>query len=95
MTYFICKWRHAFEDEAVWFYGELDESRYEVRSVQVYRDGRKAFASALEEKGTGLCEKPLPSISQINSDPEFEAVEISQQEFERAWERRRIDGGGE
>ena len=32
---------------------------------------------------------PIPHLSEIAKDPEFEAAEIARDEFERVWARRR------
>jgi hypothetical protein len=45
MTYFKCKWNHAYRDEPVLLYSELDEERWETRKVEIFRDGKMGFAS--------------------------------------------------
>jgi hypothetical protein len=86
MTYFKCKWNHTFPDEPIMLYSELDDQRWEVRKVEVFRDGRMGFADGEREfGGSGLGLVPTPPLAEIAADPEFEPVEIAQLEFESVW----------
>lgn len=80
-------WHHSHPDEPVWLYSELDGERYEVRKVEVYRDGRRGFADqARSVGGSMLGEIPAPTIPEFADEPEdFEASEISEAEFESQW----------
>ena len=90
MAQYICvKWLHKNADDPVDLYSELDGERYEVRKVEVFADGRRGFADATEEKGSMLGTMPVPSLDEINTSPEFEAREISEEEFQRIWLKRR------
>jgi len=65
----------------------------EVRKVEIWRDGHKGFASAIEfTPDTRLGEIPVPELPEISADPEFDPSEISQAEFEEVWMRRREPG---
>lgn len=89
MIYIRVEWKHSFPNEPVWLYSELDDLRWEVRKVEVYRDGHEGFASAhVEVGGTGLGLEPVPPFAEIVLDPQFEASEISKDEFERVWGKR-------
>jgi len=39
MTYLKVKWIHSHPDAPVLLYSELDRERWEVRKVEVFRDG--------------------------------------------------------
>lgn len=80
------EWIHHFQDEPILIYSELDDQRYEIRKIEIFRDGSMTFAS--EEKQTGstfLSEMPLPTIEEIGRDPQFIPSIISAEEFHRLW----------
>jgi len=86
MRYIAVEWLHDYPDEPILFYSELDEDRWELRKVEVFRDGTQHFADALHETDqTALSSEPIPSLEEIASDPEFNPKEISQAEFEIVW----------
>ena len=86
MKYVLVKWNHDFADEPVLLYSEIDDARWEVRKVEIYRDGRSGYASAAESAGsTRLGEVPVPSLADIATDPQFVPLEITAEEFERVW----------
>ena len=90
MKYIRVKWNHKHQDEPVLLYSELDAERWEKRKVEVFRDGRCGYASADESCGsTQLGEEPIPPLAEIASDPQFEPVEIVEQEFEEVWAKRK------
>ena len=90
MRYLRVTWKHSFPDEPVLTYSEVDENDWEVRVVEVFPDGRKGFASPAESTGsTRLGEDPIPSVDEISAIPEFEAVEISRNDFEDVWANRK------
>jgi len=66
---------------------------FEVRKVEVYRDGRHDYAGGSGSTGTTVRSEPLlPAVDEIDADPEFSASVISADEFERVW--LRATGGG-
>lgn len=90
MTYIRVAWLHDLIDEPVTLYSELDADRFEVRKVEVFRDGSCGYASASEcAGGTDLGDVAAPGIEELNRMGEFEAVEITPAEFESEWIRRR------
>ena len=90
MTHLRVKWKHLNPDEPVMLYSELDENRMQHRKIDIFLDGRWGFADEHEEVGgSGLGEAPTPTVEQLNSDPEYEAEEIEQAEFETLWAARR------
>jgi hypothetical protein len=90
MTYLIVKWKHSNPDEPSLLYSEIDEQRMQHRKIDIYPDGRWDFADEHEEVGGSILgEAPTPSVDQLNSGPEYEAVEIDKDEFEKLWSVRR------
>ena len=88
MKYIRVNWHHNFPDEPVLLYSEIDEDRYEVRKVEVYRDGRCDFADAVSSTGTTMLgEIPTPALEEIREEGGFEPVEIGADEFEMMWKK--------
>ena len=88
MEYIKVKWIHSHPDEPAILYSELDENRWEIRKVEVFADGRVGFADSTEvtpSTKTKLSLKPLPTIEEIASDPQFQPVSITKDEFEAVW----------
>jgi Domain of unknown function (DUF6881) len=84
-------WRHGHPDEPVALYGEID-SGFEVRKVEVYRDGRHDYAD--QSRSTGMAvlgERVMPGADEINEDPEFSVAAITAEEFEQVWQRATRD----
>lgn len=80
-------WNHNHPDEPVWLYSEIDDERYEIRKVEVYRDGRRGFADQDRSVGGSMLgEIPAPAIEEFANEPEdLQASEISEEEFESQW----------
>jgi hypothetical protein len=79
-------WFAAKEDEPIEWYDELDASRWSIRCVREYRDGRlEAFSYASQNWREKMPESSLPLVEAINQNPEFSAREISKDEFEDIW----------
>lgn len=92
MRYVKVAWHHDFPDEPVLFFSELGEDGYEIRKVQVFRDGRSEWADESHETASvGLSEIPFPPVEEISSQEEFDAEEISADEFEGVWMNSRGD----
>ncbi|PKV82652.1 hypothetical protein [Streptomyces sp. TLI_146] len=89
-SYVKVRWDHEFTEEPVDIFSELDDDRYEVRKVEVYREGRLDWADSSRETGTTfLGEVPFPDLQEINSQGEFHAEPITVAEFEAVWRRAR------
>jgi len=89
MTYIRVAWIHQHADEPVVLYGELDAQRFEVRKIEVFRDGSIGYANAEESThGTRLGWEPVPELDVIARDPEFSPGEITHEEFEVLWRDR-------
>ena len=88
MNYIKVKWVHSFRDEPVFLYSELDEGRWEIRKVEVFSDGRMGYADSRRTSGgTKLGKEPVPSILEIGTDPQFEPMEVTKDEFETIWSK--------
>ncbi|GAA4531135.1 DUF6881 domain-containing protein [Amycolatopsis samaneae] len=87
------EWRHDFEVEPVETFGEIGEDGYEIRRVEVYRDGRMDWADAVRETDrVFLAEAPMPPLEEINAQAEFSAATMERADFEAMWERARTEG---
>jgi hypothetical protein len=88
MTYILVNWKHHDPNEPVLLYSELDESRFEVRKVEIFPDGTCGYADADGgTRGTGLGLVATPELDEITRDPQFEAVVITKDEFDAVWSR--------
>jgi hypothetical protein len=87
-SYFYSKWKNGPAESPVEFYSELDPARWEKRKVEVFRDGRLGYASADRSKlNTRLAIVPIPSLSEIATQPEFEVKPIGAEQFEGIWKQ--------
>ncbi|WP_225828753.1 DUF6881 domain-containing protein [Streptomyces naphthomycinicus] len=92
MRYLKVLWSHDLSEEPVELYSELDDAGYEIRKVEIYRDGRRDFADGESSSGaTMLGEGPLPSLEEIAEQEEFSPSLIEVADFERIW--RQAVGG--
>lgn len=84
-------WHHDHLDEPVVVYSVIDAG-FEVRKVEVYRDGRHDYADRSRSTGTTMLgETVMPTVDEINEDPEFSAAAITAEEFEQVWRRATQD----
>ena len=91
MKYIRVKWNHANPDEPIWLFSEVDTDGAEVRKLECFRNGFCDFATANINSGTTkLSTQPLPELDKIARDPEFQPTEITKQEFEDVWLKRRF-----
>jgi hypothetical protein len=85
-SFFHCVWISAKEDEPIEYYDELDASRWSIRCVRKYRNGRlEAHSYASADWRDVMPECSVSSLGMINRDPQFAAREISRVEFETIW----------
>lgn len=86
-TYIYSKWHGSPQGSPVEFYSELDNERYEIRKVEVFRDGSYGYADKSNAtKSTKLGVVPVPSIEEIAGDPEFDAKVITPKQFDEKWQ---------
>jgi hypothetical protein len=78
-------WHHDLPDEPIELYSEIERG-LEVRKIEVYRDGRCDHADGSRSRGTTvLGQEVVPTVDEINEDPEFSASNINAEEFEAVW----------
>ena len=90
ITYVKVKWIHAQPDDPVWLYSELDSERWEIRKIEIFSDDTWAYADQEQSCGEidlGKC--PIPPLSEIAEDPQFDPCEITKDQFEKLWTKRR------
>jgi hypothetical protein len=67
MRYQKVLWHHELADEPVVLYSEIDAG-FEVRKVEVYRDGRLDYADGSASTGTtGLGQVLTPAVGELNA----------------------------
>ena len=88
--YVRSEWVHNFEDQPYLIYSEVGDDNYEIRKIEVFKDGSigKASEENPEVGSTGLSDQPSLSIEEINALPgeEFSAQQISAAEFNKLWD---------
>ena len=90
MKYIRVRWKHTNPDEPVWLFSEVDENGVEQRKLECFRNGFCDFATTNDSTGNAkLSTQPLPAFDKIAKDPEFEPMEITKEEFENVWKKRR------
>ena len=88
MRYIDVEWIHDHDDEPVRLVSEIGPDEFEVRKIEIYRDGNVGFADKNREVGNarlGIVE--VPSLTEINSQLEFRGSEISCEMFENLWSK--------
>jgi hypothetical protein len=85
MDYIKVIWKHDLKEEPILLYSELDSNRWEVRKVEVFRDGSYGYAGDGQEHRARLGVVPVPSLAEIAQGPEFEPCQIRKEEFEAIW----------
>ena len=91
MKYVRLRWNHDHRNMPVWLISELNDENWEMRKVEIWRDGSKGYADRETSYGsTGLGGVPMPPFREIAELPGFELQEISQGEFEAEWDARKL-----
>jgi len=79
-------WKHQNQEDPVRLVSELDEDRSELRKLGFFSDGTVDVAGAdWETLRTRLGIGAVPSLDEINQDPQFEASSITKEAFEVLW----------
>lgn len=89
MKYIKVRWNHHFKDDPILLYSELDEDCFELRKVEIFKNGIYGFAcKKYHSNNTRLSDEyPIPSLSEISKDPQFKPYYISKEEFEEVWQK--------
>ncbi len=83
-------WNHDEPDDPITLFSEIDADAWEIRKVEVFRDGRMGFADASESSESArLGLMPVPDLAEIARSPEFRPAEITREEFDQIWESAR------
>lgn len=86
MKYIEVVWVHEDPDFPIRLVSELDDERFETRKLEFFGNGRVGYAWAEgSTPDTELGYVAVPPLEEINLEPEFEGVEISNAEFELLW----------
>ncbi|MDO4259993.1 MAG: hypothetical protein Q4C87_10805 [Actinomycetaceae bacterium] len=86
MNYYMVSWQHDFPDEPVLIVSEVDDSRIEVRKIELFPDGSLGFADANYEGGvTTLSEQEYPPLEEIAASEEFQPIRIEESVFSALW----------
>lgn len=87
MNHILLEWFHTFQDEPCLIYSEIDDQRYEVRKIEIYKNGTIArYDEQMTDSLFRLADVRFPeNLDEINQYQEFCAKYISQEEFEKIW----------
>ena len=72
-------------DMPVLIYSELDKDRFEIRKVEIFANGRMAFAPGGNDADTWLADMPLPATADLSRNSEFSATGIEAGDFDVVW----------
>lgn len=79
-------WKHRDNEDPVRLVSELGEDGSELRKLEFFPDGTvDAAESNRETPRTRLGIGAVPSLDEINQDPQFEAAAITEDAFEAMW----------
>jgi hypothetical protein len=86
MKHIDVAWQAANSSDPLRLVSELDERGFETRKLEFFQSGAVGSASATHStEGTVLGTEAVPSLKEINSDPQFHGTEISSEQFELLW----------
>jgi len=79
-------WDSAEYSDPYRLVSELDDRAFETRKLEFFRDGSVGSASNCHATAnTRLGTHPVPSLGELNADPQFRACELAPAEFELLW----------
>ena len=88
MRYSKLIWNHTNPDEPHQILSEHGDDGWELRKVELHRDGSMGYASTSESHlGAKLSLIQCPPDDEVNLPPEFNVVDVSKQEFEQMWQK--------
>lgn len=81
-------WDYIDDETPVLLFYEVDleNERYATRMTEVFPD--KTVRPRIEEGWEFITEAPVPTVEEINQEPEFYALLISKAEFERVYQEK-------
>ncbi|TJZ68393.1 hypothetical protein FAZ21_15725 [Chitiniphilus eburneus] len=86
--YIDVAWLHNEPQEPVRLVSELNEARNELRKLEIFRDGKALYASEHQSSGDiGLSIEPIPTLEEINEDPQFKGCSITAEAFQALWQQ--------
>lgn len=87
--YIKCYWKYIEDDTPVLLFYEVDleNERYATRMIEIYFD--QSVNSSDGEGFDFVTEAPVPTIKEINQEPEFYAMIITSNEFERVYHTKK------
>lgn len=87
LKYIMLKWIHDLKNEPCIIYSEIDDQQYEVRKIEVYKNGTVSkYAEKEADLQMELGDVAFPqNLDVINQDKQFYAQYISKEEFESIW----------
>lgn len=85
-------WKYIDDETPVLLFYEvdLDNERYAARMTEIFSD--RSAVPRIEEGFEFITEAPVPTVEQINSEPDFYAEKISKEEFEKVYEADKYNG---
>lgn len=85
-------WKYIDDETPILLFYEIDlkNERYATRMTEVFSD--KKAVPVTEEGFEFITEAPVPTIEEINKEPDFFAVVISKEEFENAYKSEIYSG---
>ena len=88
MRYIDVSWKHDSSTDPYRLVSEIDETNYESRKLEFFKDGEVGFASSqIKSRFTGLGDQEIPSLEEINSSSELVGKNISKTEFDALWQK--------
>jgi hypothetical protein len=90
MQYSRLQWNHSSPSEPREILSEYDEDGWEHRKIEVFPDGSVGYAGGSEScGGSKLSLIPRPPDEDVVAEPEFRVIDLTQEEFELAWDNAR------
>jgi len=89
MKYIKIHWNHSFIDEPELIYSKINGERYEVKKVEIFKNGNYIIYSK-DVNSDRLAEGKYPQLEELNFKEELEsmqAIEISEKEFNEIWKK--------
>lgn len=91
-SYVKLLYKHTIKDWPVIHLAELDEERFEIRTVDVYENNKYGYAYDKIECNAFLSDSSCPTKNEFYSSDEYDSdstdcFDITKEEFESEWEK--------